>query len=173
MLQVEQIPLRHRPINAGREQPAGRSTSTAPPHQRCDHQLGVPLYRLHPNKPPSQVTENPRTARRKPQGHGVGREVWGSVRAGGASRRSPGRRARARVSRPCARRRPGRRRERWRARRRGRATTRPRRRRSGGRGACPWTGGADAMAAQAIRVLQKVREGGLNLSMSRSRAARG
>jgi len=32
---------------------------------------------------------------------------------------------------------------------------------------------ADAMAAQAIRVLQKVREGGLNLSMSRSRAARG
>ena len=71
----------------------------------------------------------------------MGREVWGSVRAGGASRRSPGRRARARVSRPCARRRPGRRRERWRARRRGRATTRPRRRRSGGRGACPWAGG--------------------------------
>jgi len=35
---------------------------------------------------------------------------------------------------------------------------------------------ADAMAAQAIRVLQKVREGGLDLSMSRcrgSRAARG
>lgn len=125
------------------------SRPAALPPPLCPHTSDVTLDSEFPCIVCTQT--NPQSGHRKSfrllhgsrtaMGWGWGWEVWGSVRAGGASRRSPGRRARARASRPSARRRPGRRRERWRARRQGRATTRPRRRCSGGRGAYPWAGG--------------------------------
>jgi hypothetical protein len=72
LLQVKEIPLGHRTIDAGREQPSNCSTpASPPPHKRRDPGFGVPLYCLHPHKTPIRsLKSQPEEDNRGPAGGG-------------------------------------------------------------------------------------------------------